>query len=120
MERSVAYEAKRQLSEFLETGKTMAMGNKATYGWDDDNQCTVLQREKEEAHDYRYFPDPDLVPVEMNQEWLDKIREGLCELPIAMQKRFEKDYNLSDYDAGVLTADRATAEFFDSAVKGRR
>ena len=117
LERSVAYETKRQLSEFLETGKTMAMGNKATYGWDDDKQCTVLQREKEEAHDYRYFPEPDLIPVEMNEQWLSEIKSGLCELPIAMQKRFVDEHKLSDYDAGVLTADRTVAEFFDNAVK---
>jgi hypothetical protein len=64
------------------------MGNKATYGWDDVNQVTVLQREKEEAHDYRYFPDPDLVPVEIDETWLGEIRSRLCELPIQMQMRF--------------------------------
>ncbi|MGI6272811.1 MAG: Asp-tRNA(Asn)/Glu-tRNA(Gln) amidotransferase subunit GatB [Anaerohalosphaeraceae bacterium] len=117
IERSVAYEAQRQLDEFLETGRTMQMGNKRTYGWDDVNQRTVLQREKEEAHDYRYFPEPDLVPVEMNDEWLAEIRLRLCELPLKMQQRFIADCGLSDYDAGVLTADRATAELFDKAVK---
>jgi len=117
LERSVGYEAKRQLNEFVESGKTMEMGNKATYGWDDANQCTVLQRVKEEAHDYRYFPEPDLVPIEMNEQWLDEIKSNLCELPIQKQIRFVNDYKLSDYDAGVLTAERATAEFFDEAVK---
>jgi aspartyl-tRNA(Asn)/glutamyl-tRNA(Gln) amidotransferase subunit B len=117
IERSVAYEVERQLDEFVETGVTMQMGNKRTYGWDDDNQCTVLQREKEEAHDYRYFPEPDLVPVEMSEEWMGEIKGRLCELPIAMQMRFVRDYGLSEYDAGVLTADRQTAEFFDAAVK---
>lgn len=117
LDRSVTYETKRQLSEFLETGKTMQMGNKATYGWDDDKQCTVLQRIKEEAHDYRYFPEPDLLPVEMDEAWLNEIKSHLCELPIAKQARFVAEYKLSDYDAGVLTADRKTAEFFDDAVK---
>ena len=117
IERSVAYEAKRQLNEFLATGKTMKMGNKATYGWDDDKQVTVLQREKEEAHDYRYFPDPDLVPVEMSDEWESEIRSRLCELPMQMQQRFVADYGLSDYDAGVLTQDRGCAEYFDATVK---
>ena len=116
IERSVAYEADRQLDEFMETGATMQMGNKRTYGWDDENQCTVLQRQKEEAHDYRYFPEPDLVPVEMNDEWLAEIKSRLCELPLQMQTRFVGEYKLSDYDAGVLTADRATAELFDRAV----
>ncbi len=117
VERSVAYEVRRQLDNFLETGVTMESGNKATYGWDDENQCTVLQREKEEAHDYRYFPEPDLVPVEMDDEWLAEIKSNLCELPIARQIRFVKQMGLSDYDAGVLTAERATAEFFEDAVK---
>lgn len=116
LERSVLYETQRQLDEFLETGKTMQMGNKSTRGWDDENQMTVLQREKEEAHDYRYFPDPDLVPVVWTDEKLEEIREGLCELPIAKQMRFVKDYGLSDYDAGVLTADRELADLFDETV----
>ena len=117
LERSVDYETRRQLDEFTETGVTMQMGNKSTRGWDDEKQMTVLQREKEEAHDYRYFPEPDLVPVEMNEEWLNEIKSRLCELPIQKQIRFAKEYKLSDYDAGVLTADRATAEFFDEVVK---
>ncbi|MBL7215484.1 MAG: Asp-tRNA(Asn)/Glu-tRNA(Gln) amidotransferase subunit GatB [Phycisphaerae bacterium] len=117
IERSIAYEVARQLHEFKETGKTLQMGNKSTYGWDDDKQMTVLQREKEEAHDYRYFPDPDLVPVEIDDAWLGEIKARLCELPIQMQQRFTKDYGLSDYDASVLTADRATAEFFNATVK---
>jgi len=95
----------------------MASGNKSTRGWDDENEVTVGQREKEEAHDYRYFPDPDLVPVELNAEWLDEIKSRLCELPIEVQKRFVTEYNLSDYDAGVLASERSTAEFFDEAVK---
>lgn len=117
IERSVLYETQRQLDEFERTGVTMEMGNKTTRGWDDDNQVTVLQREKEEAHDYRYFPEPDLVPVEMNDEWLEEIKSRLCELPIEKQKRFVKEYNLSEYDAGVLTAERRTGEFFDETVQ---
>ncbi len=117
IERSVAFEVQRQLDDFAETGRTMASGNKSTRGWDDENEATVLQREKEEAHDYRYFPDPDLVPVELTAEWLSQIKSRLCELPIEVQNRFVTEYKLSDYDAGVLTSDRKTAEFFDAAVK---
>lgn len=117
LERSVAYEVERQLDEFLETGVTMAMGNKRTFGWDDANQVTVLQREKEESHDYRYFPEPDLVPVELSIEWLGEIRRRLPELPLARQMRFMQEYGLSEYDAGVLTAERGTAEFFDEVVR---
>lgn len=117
LERSVSYEVKRQLAEFEETSKTMGMGNKRTFGWDDQNQCTTLQREKEEAHDYRYFPEPDLVPVKMTDEWLAEIKSQLCELPIQKQMRFVKDFGLSDYDASVLTAERTTAEYFDETIK---
>ncbi len=116
LERSVDYEEQRQLDKFLETGEVMEVGNKTTRGWDDEREVTVLQREKEEAHDYRYFPEPDLVPVELTKKWLEEIRGRLCELPIKRQVRFVEQYKLSDYDAGVLTADRSTAEFFDEVV----
>ncbi|MFA5240001.1 MAG: Asp-tRNA(Asn)/Glu-tRNA(Gln) amidotransferase subunit GatB [Phycisphaerae bacterium] len=117
LERSIEYEISRQLEHFLETGQVMEMGNKCTLGWDDVNEVTVLQREKEEAHDYRYFPEPDLVPVEPTEQWLNEIKSRLCELPINKQIRYVNEYKLSDYDAGVLTADRATGEFFDQTVK---
>ena len=116
LERSVAYEQQRQLDEFIETGKVMQMGNKSTRGWDDSKEITILQREKEEAHDYRYFPEPDLLPVEMNQQWLEEIKSHLCELPITKQTRYVRQYGLSDYDAGVLTADRSRAEYFEAVV----
>jgi len=117
LERSVAYEVRRQLDEFLDTGRTIEMGNKSTRGWNDADEVTVLQREKEEAHDYRYFPDPDLVPVTTTPELLDQIRSRLCELPFQRQLRYVRQYQLSDYDAGVLTAERATADFFERAVQ---
>jgi aspartyl-tRNA(Asn)/glutamyl-tRNA(Gln) amidotransferase subunit B len=117
IERSVEYEVHRQLEEFLETGRTMQMGNKRTYGWDDVNQTTVLQREKEEAHDYRYFPEPDLVPVELDEAWFEQIKSRLGELPLQKQKRFVGEYGLSNYDAAVLTADKATAEYFEAVVR---
>jgi aspartyl-tRNA(Asn)/glutamyl-tRNA(Gln) amidotransferase subunit B len=116
LEKSVEYEVHRQLDEFVQTGKTMESGTKSTRGWDDNREITVLQREKEEAPDYRYFPDPDLVPVELTDQWLENIQSGLCELPLKKQTRFVSEYGLSDYDAGVLTADRFTAEFFEQAV----
>jgi aspartyl-tRNA(Asn)/glutamyl-tRNA(Gln) amidotransferase subunit B len=116
LERSVDYEVQRQLDEFLETGKTMETGNKSTRGWDDDSEVTVLQREKEEAPDYRYFPEPDLVPVKLTEQWVEDIRACLCELPIKRQMRYVSDYKLSDYDAGVLTAERSMAEYFEQYV----
>jgi len=117
LERSVDYEEQRQLDEFLETGQVMEMGNKTTRGWDDEREVTILQREKEEAHDYRYFPEPDLVPVELTEEWLQEIRGRLCELPIKRQLRYVSEYGMSDYDAGVLTAERSTSDLFEEAVK---
>jgi len=117
LERSLVYEIERQLDEFLETGSVLETGNKTTRGWDDASEVTVLQREKEEAQDYRYFPEPDLVPVELDERWLAEIKSRLCELPIQKQTRFVKQYNLSDYDAEVLTADKAIAERFEAAVK---
>jgi aspartyl-tRNA(Asn)/glutamyl-tRNA(Gln) amidotransferase subunit B len=116
LERSVDFEISRQLDEFTETGKTMEVGNKSTRGWDDEKEVTVLQREKEEAHDYRYFPDPDLVPVKLTREWLERIKSRLCELPLKKQMRYVQQYKLSDYDAGVLTAERSTADFFEQAI----
>jgi len=116
LEKSLEYEIQRQLDEFIETGKVMEMGNKTTRGWDDVNETTVLQREKEEAHDYRYFPDPDLLPVEFKEQWLNEIRSRLCELPLKKQTHYIAEYHLSDYDAAVLTAERSTAEFFEQTV----
>ncbi len=92
LERSIDYEIQRQLDEFLATGKVMETGNKSTRGWDAEAETTFLQREKEEAHDYRYFPDPDLVPVEINQQWLDDIKSHLCELPSKKQMRYVDEY----------------------------
>jgi aspartyl-tRNA(Asn)/glutamyl-tRNA(Gln) amidotransferase subunit B len=117
LEKSVDFEIARQLDEFIETGKTMEMGNKSTRGWDDEKEITVLQREKEEAHDYRYFPDPDLVPVKVSEDWLGEIKGRLGELPLDKQQRYISEYKLTEYDAGVLTSDRKTAEFFEAAVQ---
>jgi len=118
LEGAVAYEQWRQLDEFKRNRDfTLEKFGKQNRGWDDHKKETVFQREKEEAHDYRYFPDPDLVPVKMNPAWLDSIKAGLCELPLTMKRRFMDEYGLNEYDAGVLTADRATAEFFDTAAQ---
>ena len=117
LDASVEYEIERQLDEFGRSGRAMQVGNKSTRGWDDINQVTVLRREKEEAHDYRYFPDPDLAPVEITKEWLEQITSQLCELPLKRQLRYVQEYRLSDYDAGVLTAERATADFFEGVVR---
>ncbi len=117
LEKSVDYETKRQLKHFLETGRVMGVEPKSTRGWDPDKEVTLHQRDKEAANDYRYFPDPDLVPVVLDDEWFEKIKARMPELPLAKQKRFTTDFELSDYDAAVLTAERALAEYFEKAVQ---
>ena len=118
LERAVAYEKVRQLEEWKQDHTyTIEKFGKQNRGWDDNREETVFQREKEEAHDYRYFPEPDLVPVEVEEVWLDKIKAEMPELPLAMKKRFIDDYGLNDYDASVLTGDSVTAVYFDQAVK---
>jgi aspartyl-tRNA(Asn)/glutamyl-tRNA(Gln) amidotransferase subunit B len=76
-------------------------------------------RSKEEAHDYRYFPDPDLLPLEFDQAYVDELAKGLPELPDEKKARFIRDYGLSAYDAGVLVAERASADYFEEVAKGR-
>ena len=118
LERAVAYEQWRQLDQWKRDHNfTLENLGKQNRGWNDAREETVFQREKEEAQDYRYFPEPDLVPVELDEETLEGIRSEVCELPLVRKQRFMIDYGLSEYDAGVLTADRDTADYFDAAVK---
>ena len=113
LERSVAYEARRQVETWQRTGD---LGKKATYGWDDARQVTVLQREKEEAHDYRYFPDPDLVPVRVSDEWLTELKGRIGELPQARRRRYLEAMGLNDQIAGDLAQHKAIGDYFDAAV----
>ena len=118
LEGAVAHEQWRQLQAWKKDHDyTLANHGKQNRGWNDARKETVFQREKEEANEYRYFPEPDLVPVEMDTAWLESLRARVGELPLAMQQRFMTEYELSEYDAGVLTADRQTAAFFDEAVQ---
>jgi aspartyl-tRNA(Asn)/glutamyl-tRNA(Gln) amidotransferase subunit B len=103
VERALGYEAQRQYEQFQRDGKKLGDAPKATAGWDDARGVTVIQRRKEEASDYRYFPDPDLVPVVVDAAWLERTRAGLGELPAAQRARLQTQYGLSPYDAGVLT-----------------
>jgi aspartyl-tRNA(Asn)/glutamyl-tRNA(Gln) amidotransferase subunit B len=112
MERAVAYEIERQ-SQILSMGKEVSQ---ETLGWDDTLGVTVTQRSKEEAHDYRYFPEPDLPPLHINPAWIEEIKANLPELPQAKRKRFLKDFDLSPYMASVLTSDAEIAGFFEQAV----
>jgi aspartyl-tRNA(Asn)/glutamyl-tRNA(Gln) amidotransferase subunit B len=112
---AVEAEARRQI-DILEDGGVI---EQETRLFDSAKGETRSMRSKEEAHDYRYFPDPDLLPLELTQEYVDGLRKGLPELPDAKRARFVKAYALSAYDAGVLTAERESAEFFEAVAKGR-
>jgi len=85
--------------------------------WDVGKGQTATMRSKEEAHDYRYFPDPDLVPLSIASDWIEELRKTLPELPAVRQQRFVADYGLPDYDAGVLTASKSLADYFETCVK---
>lgn len=109
---SLAYEIKRQTA-ILESSEQV---QQVTLGWDEANQRTVLQRVKEESSDYRYFPEPDLPPLEISRESVGEIRARMPELPDAKRARFMAAFGLSAYDTGVLTADRGVAEYFEAVV----
>ncbi len=118
VERAMKYEAQRQYDEFQRTGKKLGEVAKATAGWDDVRGVTVVQRRKEEASDYRYFPEPDLVPVAVDQAWLDRVRAGLGELPAAQRQRLQEQYGLSAYDADVITGQgRAFVGYYEEIVQ---
>jgi len=107
------YEIQRQ-SRILDEGESI---KQVTMGWDENQDVTVVQRSKEYAHDYRYFPEPDLPPLSISREWVEEIRSKLPELPAARRDRFIAEYGLSAYDAGILTADKAVADYFEACVK---
>lgn len=111
---ALAYEVKRQ-RRLIEKGNRDEI-LQGTRLWDEDARETRPMREKEEAHDYRYFPEPDLVPVHIPAEWTDEIDEKLPEMPDHRRARFEEEYDLTDEDARVLTDSRAMADFFEEAV----
>jgi aspartyl-tRNA(Asn)/glutamyl-tRNA(Gln) amidotransferase subunit B len=112
---AIEHEARRQI-EILEEGGEI---EQETRLFDPNKAETRAMRSKEEAHDYRYFPDPDLLPLELEQAWVDQIRTVLPELPDAKRGRFVSSLALTPYDADVLTADKDTADFFEAVAKGR-
>ncbi|HEY8665780.1 MAG TPA: Asp-tRNA(Asn)/Glu-tRNA(Gln) amidotransferase subunit GatB [Tepidisphaeraceae bacterium] len=113
LERATAYEVRRQIVEWEETG---SLGKKSTYGWDEATESTFHQRDKEEAHDYRYFPDPDLVPVEVDDAWLAELKGKVGELPAARRRRYVEALGLKEKDAAILAADRETGDFFEAML----
>ncbi len=113
--KALEYEAERQV-EILEAGGKI---DQETRLFDSGQGVTRTMRSKEEAHDYRYFPDPDLLPLEISPGFVEEIRASLPELPDAKKERFVSDYGLGTEDAGLLTAERATADFYEKVAKGR-
>lgn len=113
VQRALEYEIKRQ-QYLVENGGTVVQETRL---WDDAQGATNSMRSKEEAHDYRYFPDPDLVPVLVDDAWVEEIKKDLPELPLAKRERFVNDYQIPAYDAGVLTADKALAHYYEEVVK---
>ena len=112
MQQAIDYEVQWQIDTIEDGGKI----HQATVLFDADKGTTHAMRSKEEAHDYRYFPDPDLLPLEISEEWKEQVRATLPELPEAKRERYTKEYALSVYDAGILTASREMADFFEGAV----
>ncbi|AOY92082.1 aspartyl/glutamyl-tRNA amidotransferase subunit B [Cupriavidus sp. USMAA2-4] len=112
LQQAIEYEVQWQIAE-IEDGRKI---QQATVLFDPDTGETRAMRTKEDAHDYRYFPDPDLLPLEIGADWIERVRSGLPELPAAMQQRFTGDYGLPAYDASILTASRGMADYFEAVV----
>jgi aspartyl-tRNA(Asn)/glutamyl-tRNA(Gln) amidotransferase subunit B len=111
VERAIAFEIERQ-AEALDAGETLTQD---TRGWNEDRGTTYVMRSKEDSHDYRYFPEPDLPPLRVDASWMAAIREALPELPAARRARYERDLGLSAYDASVIVGEPRAAELFEAA-----
>ena len=112
---AIIYESKRQI-KLIDSGKRV---DQETRLYDINSGETRSMRSKEDAHDYRYFPDPDLLPLVLEKEWIENIKKNIPELPDEKKVRFVKEYSLSNYDAEVIVSDKTTSEYFETVVKGR-
>jgi aspartyl-tRNA(Asn)/glutamyl-tRNA(Gln) amidotransferase subunit B len=110
---AVEYEIKRQTKVLNEGGKI----RQETRLWNHERGETAVMRSKEEAHDYRYFPDPDLTPMDISPAWIEEFRQGLPELATTKQQRFVSEYDVPEYDAGILTSSKALSLYFEACVK---
>ena len=113
VQKALEYEAARQQNVLAESGVVV----QETRLWDADRGVTRSMRGKEEAHDYRYFPEPDLIPLIIDDAWIEEITARLPELPARRKQRLQEEYGISEYDAGVLTASKHTADFFERAAR---
>ena len=111
--KALDYEIRRQKEVLMDGGQIV----QETRLWDPDKNKTTSMRGKEEAHDYRYFPDPDLLPLVIDEEWIEKVKQNLPELPAAKKKRFMDQYELPAYDAELLTSDRELADYFEKCTR---
>ncbi len=118
LERATTYEVQRQIRQWEETEDLKeALGKKSTFGWDEAKETTVFQRYKEGESDYRYFPDPDLAPVEVGEAWLTELKSQVGELPMARRKRYVQAMGLPAADAAILAGDRQTGDFYEQALQ---
>lgn len=113
---AIEFELAQQPARWVEDGREMGAGQKTTRGWDDVRNLTFIQREKEDAQDYRYFPDPDLPALDVDATWQESVAARLPEMPLARLKRCVKDYQLGIKEASQLVEERATSDFFERAV----
>jgi aspartyl-tRNA(Asn)/glutamyl-tRNA(Gln) amidotransferase subunit B len=118
VEKALIHEAERQYKQWLADGRSIKDSPKTTRGWNDVDGVTKPQREKESLADYRYFPEPDLVPVEVDAAWIERVRASVGELPAARRHRFESQFGLSAYDANVLVEQgQDVADYFDAVAR---
>ncbi len=117
VKKALEYEIQRQHETFMTTGEEKKAGNKTTVGFSEAKGATVPQREKEEANDYRYFPEPDIPPLTINPELIANLQKSLPELPAAKRQRFIKDYGLTEYQTEILSDVPEKADYFESLVK---
>jgi aspartyl-tRNA(Asn)/glutamyl-tRNA(Gln) amidotransferase subunit B len=113
---AIEYELKEQPERWRRDGRVLGRGMKVTRGWDDARSETFVQREKEDAHDYRYFPDPDLLPVHISDEWISSVAATLPELPLDKYRRYVSEFGLGVQEAAQLVEERAASDYFDRAI----
>lgn len=116
LQKALEYEEERHKKVLSEGGAIV----QETRRWDEAKGITISMRTKEQAHDYRYFPEPDLVPIVLEEKWIDEIRKALPELPDDKRRRFVKEYGIPDYDASVLTLTKELSDFFEACAKGHK
>ena len=112
VQKGIEYEAVRQARVLEEGGRII----QETRGWDENKGVTFSQRVKEESNDYRYFPEPDLIPLELSEQWIEEVRRELPEMPDARRNRFTEALGLPEYDAAILTLEKGTADYFEAVV----